>query len=42
MEVGRKTHQIQCASDKMVLDTGTVLASTTADKNDTVLLDVVA
>lgn len=36
------TAQIQCSSDKMVLDSGTILGSTTADEDDTVLLDVVA
>lgn len=38
----RRTYQIQCSSDKMVLDSGTILGSTTADEDDTVLLDVVA
>ena len=39
--VNRMTNQIQGTSDKMVLDTGAILRTTTTDQNDRMLLDVV-
>lgn len=35
------THQVQSTSDKMVLDTGAILRTTTTDQDNRMLLDIV-